>query len=934
MPRGGAQEHESQEFQPQPPIEESRATAPGLEFLRFFSREGVDPFDEIEWELRTAVIGNEKGETVFEQRDVEIPKTWSQQATNIVVSKYFRGQLGTPERERSVKQLIGRVVDTITNWARAQEYFTSEDDLRAFSDDLKHLLVHQRAAFNSPVWFNCGFEAAPQCSACFINSVDDTMESILTLAKTEGMLFKFGSGTGTNLSPIRSSREVLAGGGTASGPVSFMKGYDAFAGVIKSGGKTRRAAKMVVLNADHPDIVEFINCKVEEERKAWALIDGGYDGSFNGPAYASVFFQNSNNSVRVEDDFMRGVLDDGEWQTHAVTDGRVMDTYRARDLMHMIAEGTHVCGDPGMQFDTTINEWHTCPNTARINASNPCSEYMFLDDSACNLASLNLMQFLTADERAEFDVAAFRAAVRTLVTAQEIIVNNASYPTKAIGQNSHDYRPLGLGYANLGALLMSRGVPYDGEEARAYAAAITALMTGEAYAQSARIARDHGGPFAGYAKNREPFLRVVRKHRAALKDVNADHVPDDLCQAAAESWHDAVELGEADGYRNAQVTVLAPTGTIGFMMDCDTTGVEPDIALVKYKKLVGGGLMRIVNQTVSMALDWLGYSDEHVKEIVEYIDDHETIEGAPHLHPEHLAVFDCAFKPANGRRSIQYMGHIKMIGATQPFISGAISKTINVPKEATIEQIEQAYVDAWRLGTKAVSIYRDGSKRMQPLNTLRGSSVGSLAVKKMIQPVRHKLPDERDAITHKFDIAGHEGYITVGLFEDGSPGEIFLVMAKEGSTISGFADAFAQAVSYALQYGVPLQVLVDKFSHVRFEPSGLTKNPDVRLAKSIVDYIFRWMATKFLSPEAQYRAGVNVRGEQAEVGTEVEQLILSEPEPESRKSSAPDAAKVRATPYAIQNDEDAPPCSTCGSIMIRNGACYKCANCGATSGCA
>ena len=934
MPRGGAQEHESQEFQPQPPIEESRATAPGLEFLRFFSREGVDPFDEIEWELRTAVIGNEKGETVFEQRDVEIPKTWSQQATNIVVSKYFRGQLGTPERERSVKQLIGRVVDTITNWARAQEYFTSEDDLRAFSDDLKHLLVHQRAAFNSPVWFNCGFEAAPQCSACFINSVDDTMESILTLAKTEGMLFKFGSGTGTNLSPIRSSREGLAGGGTASGPVSFMKGYDAFAGVIKSGGKTRRAAKMVVLNADHPDIVEFINCKVEEERKAWALIDGGYDGSFNGPAYASVFFQNSNNSVRVEDDFMRGVLDDGEWQTHAVTDGRVMDTHRARDLMHMIAEGTHVCGDPGMQFDTTINEWHTCPNTARINASNPCSEYMFLDDSACNLASLNLMQFLTADERAEFDVAAFRAAVRTLVTAQEIIVNNASYPTKAIGQNSHDYRPLGLGYANLGALLMSRGVPYDGEEARAYAAAITALMTGEAYAQSARIARDHGGPFAGYAKNREPFLRVVRKHRAALKDVNADHVPDDLCQAAAESWHDAVELGEADGYRNAQVTVLAPTGTIGFMMDCDTTGVEPDIALVKYKKLVGGGLMRIVNQTVSMALDWLGYSDEHVKEIVEYIDDHETIEGAPHLHPEHLAVFDCAFKPANGRRSIQYMGHIKMIGATQPFISGAISKTINVPKEATIEQIEQAYVDAWRLGTKAVSIYRDGSKRMQPLNTLRGSSVGSLAVKEMIQPVRHKLPDERDAITHKFDIAGHEGYITVGLFEDGSPGEIFLVMAKEGSTISGFADAFAQAVSYALQYGVPLQVLVDKFSHVRFEPSGLTKNPDVRLAKSIVDYIFRWMATKFLSPEAQYRAGVNVRGEQAEVGTEVEQLILSEPEPESRKSSAPDAAKVRATPYAIQNDEDAPPCSTCGSIMIRNGACYKCANCGATSGCA
>ena len=935
MPRGGAHEHESQDFQPQPPTEESHATAPGLEFLRFFSREGVDPFDEVEWELRSAVIGNEKGETVFEQRDVEIPKAWSQQATNIVVSKYFRGQLGTPERERSVKQLIGRVVDTITNWARAQEYFTNEDDLRAFSDDLKHLLVHQRAAFNSPVWFNCGFEAAPQCSACFINSVDDTMESILTLAKTEGMLFKFGSGTGTNLSSIRSSREALAGGGTASGPVSFMKGYDAFAGVIKSGGKTRRAAKMVVLNADHPDVVDFINCKVKEERKAWALIDGGYDGSFTGPAYASVFFQNSNNSVRVSDDFMRGVLDGGEWQTHAVTDGRVMDTYRARDLMHMIAEGTHVCGDPGMQFDTTINEWHTCPNTARINASNPCSEYMFLDDSACNLASLNLMQFLTADERAEFDVAAFRAAVRTLITAQEVIVSNASYPTKAIGHNSHDYRPLGLGYANLGALLMSRGVPYDGEEARAYAAAITALMTGEAYAQSARIARDQGGPFAGYAKNREPFLRVIRKHRAALKDLNADYVPDDLYQAAAEVWNDAVELGEAGGYRNAQATVLAPTGTIGFMMDCDTTGVEPDIALVKYKKLVGGGLMRIVNQTVSMALDRLGYSDEHVKEIVEYVDEHETIEGAPHLAPDHLAVFDCAFKPANGQRSIQYMGHVKMIGATQPFISGAISKTINVPKEATIEQIEQAYVDAWRLGTKAVSIYRDGSKRTQPLNTSSGSSVEtSPAVKEMTQPVRHKLPDERDAITHKFDIAGHEGYITVGLFEDGSPGEIFLVMAKEGSTISGFADAFAQAVSYALQYGVPLQVLVDKFSHVRFEPSGLTKNPDVRLAKSIVDYIFRWLATKFLSPEAQYRAGVNVRGGHAEVDKEVEQLTLSGPEPESRESTSPESAKARVTPYAIQNDEDAPPCSTCGSIMIRNGACYKCVNCGATSGCA
>ena len=934
MPRGAAQEHESHDLHSQPMANEPDDTAPGIEFPRYFSREGIDPFDEVEWELRSAVIANEKGETVFEQRDVEIPKSWSQQATNIVVSKYFRGQVGTPERERSVKQLIGRVVDTITGWASRQHYFVSDDDLHAFSDDLKYILVQQKAAFNSPVWFNCGFEAAPQCSACFINSVDDTMESILTLAKTEGMLFKFGSGTGTNLSSIRSSKEVLAGGGTASGPVSFMKGYDAFAGVIKSGGKTRRAAKMVILDIDHPDIVEFINCKVEEERKAWALIDAGYDGSFTGPAYASVFFQNSNNSVRASDEFMRAVLDDGEWQTHAVRDDSVMDTYRARDLMHMIADGTNICGDPGMQFDTTINDWHTCPNTARINASNPCSEYMFLDDSACNLSSLNLMQFLTETESGEcdLDVESFRAAVRTLITAQEVIVDNASYPTPSIEKNSHDYRPLGLGYANLGALLMSRGVPYDSDEGRDYAAAITALMTGDAYAQSARIARDQGGPFAGYADNRDPFLRVMRKHRAALKDVDASRVPRALYAAATDAWNDAVDLGEQHGYRNAQATVLAPTGTIGFMMDCDTTGVEPDIALVKYKKLVGGGLMKIVNQTVPMALTQLGYSEDQVQAIIEYIDEHETIEGAPHLDSKHLAVFDCAFKPANGQRSIHYTGHIRMIGATQPFISGAISKTINVPTEANVEQIEQAYIEAWRLGTKAVSIYRDGSKRTQPLNTSSGAQTAEAiaAAAGISQPVRRKLPDERQALTHKFDIAGHEGYITVGLFEDATPGEIFLVMAKEGSTISGFADAFAQAVSYALQYGVPLQVLVDKFSHVRFEPSGLTKNPDVRLAKSIVDYIFRWMATKFLSPKAQYQAGVNLR-EDIDPDGDGEQLTLADTE---ASASTSDSTGGKVTPYAIQNDQDAPPCSTCGAIMIRNGACYKCVNCGATSGCA
>ena len=906
------------------------AGATGLEFERFFSREGIDPFDEVEWEMRSAVIGNEKGELVFEQRDVEIPRFWSQQATNIVVSKYFRGQIGTPEREKSVKQLIGRVVDTITTWARAQRYFASEDDLQAFSDDLKHLLVYQKAAFNSPVWFNVGFEKHPQCSACFINSVQDTMESILGLAKTEGMLFKYGSGTGSNLSSIRSSKELLAGGGTASGPVSFMKGFDAFAGVIKSGGKTRRAAKMVILNADHPDVEEFINCKVEEEKKAWALIDAGYDGSFTGPAYASVFFQNSNNSVRVTDEFMRAVMDEGDWQTRAVLPPHdVTGTYKARALMRQIAEATHICGDPGLQFDTTVNDWHTCPNTARINASNPCSEYMFLDDSACNLASINLMKFVREND-SEFDAVAFEAACRTLITAQEILVDNSSYPTPAITRNSHDFRPLGLGYANLGALLMSRGVPYDSDAGRDYAATITAIMHGAAYAQSSKIARDHGGPFSGYELNREPFLRVMRKHRTALKDIDKTHLPKDLMQAAKTLWDEVIEMGEEHGFRNAQATVLAPTGTIGFMMDCDTTGVEPDIALVKYKKLVGGGLMKIVNQTVPMALQKLGYSAQQIKEIVEYIDENETIEGAPHIKDSHLPVFDCAFKPARGVRSIHYMGHIKMMGATQPFLSGAISKTVNVPKEATIEEIEQAYIDSWRIGAKAVSIYRDGSKRTQPLNTSRDKEKAAAPAVEA-GPRRRRLPDERAAITHKFDIAGHEGYITVGLYEDGLPGELFIVMAKEGSTISGFADAFAQAISYALQYGVPLQDLVDKFSHVRFEPSGMTRNPDVRFAKSIVDYIFRWMASKFLSKDVQYRVGVNNR---EEVVTSPEQLPLDVAAAAGAAPTGAVSSKSISSFAAIQNQEDAPPCSTCGSIMVRSGACYKCSNCGTTSGCA
>jgi len=920
----------------------SRTQAPGIEFPRYFTTAGVDPFDQVEWELRDAVIGSEKGAVVFEQRGVEMPRAWSQQATNIVVSKYFRGHVGAPERERSVKQLIGRVVDTITLWAKKQKYFANEAALFAFSDDLKHLLVEQKAAFNSPVWFNCGFEKAPQCSACFINAVDDTMESILTLAKTEGMLFKYGSGTGSNLSTIRSARELLAGGGTASGPVSFMKGFDAFAGVIKSGGKTRRAAKMVILNAEHPDIVEFINCKVEEEKKAWALIDAGYDGSFTGTAYSSVFFQNSNNSVRATDEFMRAVVDDGLWQTKAVTTGDTVDTYRARDLMRLVAEGTWVCGDPGMQFDTTVNEWHTCPNTARINASNPCSEYMFLDDSACNLSSINLMKFVTAD--GEFDVDGFRAACRTMITAQEIIVDNSSYPTKAIEKNSHAYRPLGLGYANLGALLMSRGLPYDSDGGRAYAGAITAVMTGEAYAQSARIARDHGGPFSGYDANREPFLRVMRKHRDSVKDINGKLVPADLLGGARQAWDDAVELGEDFGYRNAQATVLAPTGTIGFMMDCDTTGVEPDIALVKYKKLVGGGMMKIVNQTVPMALRKLGYTAAQIDDIVKYIDEQETIEGAPHLLERDLPVFDCAFKAQRGERSIHYMGHIRMMGATQPFISGAISKTVNVPKEATVEEIEQAYLESWRLGAKAVSIYRDGSKRTQPLNTSKDAKATvdpkatvdaavAAALAASRGPVRRRLPDERQSITHKFDIAGHEGYITVGLFEDGMPGEIFLVMAKEGSTISGFADAFAQAISYALQYGVPLSSLVDKFSHVRFEPSGMTRNPDVRFAKSIVDYIFRWMASKFLSPEAQFHAGVNNRDEVVEPAVPMPPADMV-PQATAAVSVSTAVVSTSSSFAAMRNQEDAPPCSMCGSIMVRSGSCYKCSNCGTTSGCA
>src|SRR5436305_1653497 len=832
----------------------------GIEIARHFTKAGIDVYDTCEWELRNAVITNERGDVVFEQKDVEVPKFWSQMATNVVVSKYFRGHLGTADRESSVRQLIGRVVRTMTQWGREGGYFATEEDGDTFRDELTHILLYQIAAFNSPVWFNVGIEPRPQCSACFINSVQDTMDSILGLAKTEGMLFKYGSGTGSNLSNIRSSRELLAGGGTASGPVSFMRGYDSFAGVIKSGGKTRRAAKMVILNADHPDILDFIESKEKEEKKAWALIDAGYDGAFNAPggAYDSVQFQNANHSVRVTDEFMHSYEKNGEWQTRAVTDSqRIMGTFKTRELMRKISESAWVCGDPGMQFDTTVNDWHPCPNTARINASNPCSEYMFLDDSVCNLASLNLMRFYT--DANGFDVEAYRAALRIVITAQEITVDFASYPTPAIEKNSHAFRPLGIGYANLGALLMARGLPYDSEEGRDYAAAMTSILSGESYAQSARIA-EKIGPFEGFDVNAEPFLRVLDKHRRAAYRVSTRALPADLADAATKVWDEAYALGQQHGYRNAQISVLAPTGTIAFMMDCDTTGIEPDIALVKYKKLVGGGMLKIVNQTVPISLKRLGYDQKQINEIVHYIDENDTIEGAPHLLDAHLPVFDCAFKAAHGTRSIHYLGHLKMMGAVQPFISGAISKTINMPTSATIEDIETAYYEAWKLGLKAVAVYRDGCKRSQPLSAGKDKEkLTDLGVTPTA--VRRKLPDERESITHKFSISGHEGYITVGKYEDGTPGEIFITMAKEGSTISGLMDSFATMTSLALQHGVPLNFLVDKFTHTRFEPSGFTKNPEIPMTKSIMDYIFKWLATKFLDRESQAHAGVIVREE-------------------------------------------------------------------------
>jgi ribonucleoside-diphosphate reductase alpha chain len=1101
-------------------------TRQGLIFARRFSRDGVSPYEEVQWERRTASISDTKGNTIFEQKNVEVPMDWSMTATNIVASKYLHGQMDTPERETGVRQLVARVAETVRDWGTAGGYFATPMDAAIFHDELVHMLLTQRAAFNSPVWFNVGCDRLepeadgqnwhwdpvtggvqyaatgyrnPQCSACFINAVDDSLDSILTLAKTEGMLFKWGSGTGTNLSSLRGSMELLSGGGQASGPLSFMRGFDAFAGVIKSGGKTRRAAKMVILNVDHPDIVEFIECKSKEEAKAFTLIKAGYDGS--GPdseAFSSIFFQNANNSVRVSDEFMRAYGADGDFTTYTVKGHQPVNTYKAGEIMQKIAESTWRCGDPGMQFDTTINKWHTSKNTARINASNPCSEYMFLDNSACNLASLNLLRFVTP--AGTFDIPAYRHSISVLITAMEILVDNSGYPTEAIARNSHDYRPLGLGYANLGALLMAFGLPYDSEAGRDLAASMTAIMTGQAYLQSAIIAAqceplnsatpltasvDHqGGACPGFYVNREPFLDVIRMHRAEVNNIGKSRgsgepfmVPQlqALIDASRESWDMALLYGERYGYRNSQTTVLAPTGTIGFMMDCDTTGIEPDLALVKYKKLVGGGMIKIVNNTVPTALFKLGYTSDEVNAIVSYIDATGTIEGAPGVKPEHLGVFDCSFRPAKGTRSIHYMGHIKMMSAAQPFLSGAISKTVNLPQEATADEVAEAYAASWRLGIKAVAIYRDGSKGTQPLNTSMeekkkepsaldtagGRLLGHLAASQPAadadlkaleahagdkvevsakqlhaaaqafqkaleeiaaaaavpvltaaptldavefakaeeqdlnappRAVRHRLQEERASITHKFSIAGHEGYITVGLYPNGQPGEIFIRMAKEGSTVSGLMDAFATSVSLALQHGVQLKVLCEKFAHTRFEPSGWTGNEQIGYAKSLMDYIFRWLNLRFLSgQQLTLFAGLGLQTPQLppspslleeneperdaasastqqhiarlaeEVAKRLSQVtagaahagtappaggIAPEVQPKPAPHASPTHAPTHVPPMqdrglyhaadamrGMYDMGDAPSCNVCGAIMVRNGSCYRCMSCGSTSGC-
>jgi ribonucleoside-diphosphate reductase alpha chain len=877
---------------------------------RYLTSPGSDVWASTAWVKRDARVTAMDGTVVFEQLGVEFPESWSQTAVNVVVNKYFRGALGSPERETSVRQLVGRVANTISDWGIKDGYFVDGEEAATFRDELTYILLHQFAAFNSPVWFNCGVDETPQVSACFINSVVDSMGDIMDLAKTEAMLFKHGSGAGCNLSAIRSSQEMLKGGGEASGPVSFMRGFDAFAGVIKSGGKTRRAAKMVMLDCDHPDIETFINCKMSEEKKAWALIDAGYDGGFNVPggAYDSVFFQNANHSVRVTDEFMQAVVDGGTYTTKAVTDGRVIETLDAGGVLDQIAEATHLCGDPGLQYDTTINDWHTCSGSDRIYGSNPCSEYMFLNDTACNLASLNLMKFRRED--GSFDVSLFDHAAEVVFMAQEIMVDNASYPTPQIAANSRQYRPLGLGFANLGALLMARGLPYDSDGGRAYAGAITALMCGAAYRCSADMAVRKGA-FEGFAENEEPMMAVMQKHRNAVDAIDPAMVPKEMLDAATDAWNQVIEKGTRSGLRNSQATVLAPTGTIAFMMDCDTTGVEPDIALVKYKKMVGGGMMKLVNNTVELGLMALGYDDEQIEQIRAFIDAEDTIEGAPGLKVDHLPVFDCAFKAAKGSRSIHHMGHLKMMGAAQPFLSGAISKTVNMPEDCTVESISDAYIEAWKMGIKAVAIYRDNSKRTQPLNTsLETRSTVAIEPAKLNRPQRRRLPDTRDSVTHKFTVGGHEGYITVGLYEDSTPGELFAVMSKEGSVVSGLIDGFSTMVSLALQYGVPLDVMVRKFTHTRFEPSGFTGNKEIPIAKSVLDYMFRWLDLRFANAvEAEESLQLDLPGTQ--VGANDVHLAK---EPESGGAVGPLCTEG------------------CGPT-IPNGGCYICPSCGTTTGC-
>jgi ribonucleoside-diphosphate reductase alpha chain len=1005
----------------------TKASGKSLDIPRVFSDAKVKPFDQIEWDKRTAEITDDAGKVIFKQENVEVPKTWSQLATKVVVSKYFYGEMNTPERETSVKQLIHRVCRTIADFGVRDGYFSKEQG-EVFYDELTWLCVNQYGAFNSPVWFNVGLyhqygvgknsargmwffnhktgqaERAntqyeyPQGSACFIQSVDDNMESIMQLASSEAMLFKFGSGTGTDLSPLRSSREKLSGGGRPSGPLSFLRVYDQVANVVKSGGKTRRAAKMNTLRDWHGDIEEFIDAKQKEEKKAWALIEQGYDGSYNGEAYGSVMYQNENLSVRVSDEFMQAALDGKEWWTKRATDGKPLQKKDAKTLLHKIAEGTWICGDPGLQYDGAIQKWHTCKGTEPIHSTNPCSEYVFLNNTACNLASLNLMKFKREDGR--FDYERFQAAVKIYITAQEIVVDNASYPTKEIAENSHIFRTLGLGYANLGSLIMSYGFPYDSDAGRALAGSITAMMTGTAYEQSAEIAKIKGA-FAGFhdarcshvqkplkSDNVDSTFGVIKLHKDAVEDIHPSPEFAYLKDEARKCWTRALTAGQTEinktvvGYRNAQVTVLAPTGTIAFLMDCDTTGVEPDIALVKYKLLAGGGMLKIVNQTVPAALRRLGYSEVETKNIIAHIEKFDTIEdveenGMPvesGLKAEHLPVFDCAFKAFRGKRSISYMAHLKMMGATQPFISGAISKTVNLPNDCTVEDIQDAYVQAWKMGLKCVAIYRDGSKRSQPLNTKKTNEGGSATesvnladkvkeleseVEKLRvvagQPLRRRLPDTRTAMTHKFDIAGHEGYLTVGLFENGQPGELFITMAKEGSTIGGLMDAIGTLTSLALQYGVPMEALLKKFAHQRFEPSGFTKNPEIRNAASIIDYVFRWLALQFIPGYREQASAVRAQPELSMPGL-MEEIKKKVNRPVSDLPITADDTDVvvKATTVSTGNGHkpahgshavtslsdsvahfqlDAPTCPSCGHVAVRNGACYKCLNCGESLGC-